>query len=71
MFNDINLCTVDFMTDSRINKSVIVRGSQVYVTTALHTYDKKARVMAVAEKYAMVRYPRCMPFVVSVEDLEL
>jgi hypothetical protein len=32
--------------------------------------DKQARVMAIAEGYAMVRFPRCMPFVESVKNLE-
>lgn len=27
------------------------------------------RVMAIAEKYAMVRYTGCIPFVVSLKDL--
>lgn len=29
-----------------------------------------SRVMAIAEGYAMVRFPRCMPFIESVKDLE-
>lgn len=29
-----------------------------------------ARVMAVAEGYAMLRYPHCAPFIASVKDLE-
>ena len=30
----------------------------------------EVRVMAVAEGYAMVRRPKCLPFVCSVKDLE-
>ncbi len=33
------------------------------------TTTTQVRVMAVAEGYAMVRFPRAMPFVCSVKDL--
>jgi hypothetical protein len=33
------------------------------------TVQFDVRVMAVAEGYAMVRRPRCMPFVCSIKDL--
>lgn len=29
-----------------------------------------ARVIAVAEGYAMLRFPRCMPFAVAITDLD-
>lgn len=28
------------------------------------------RIMAIAEGYAMVRYPRAMPFIVALKELE-
>lgn len=36
-----------------------------------HTHGNVARVMAVAEGYALMRYPRCGPFVAPVRDLRL
>ena len=36
-----------------------------------HNHGMTARVMAVAEGYAMVRYPRCTPFIVPVKELDL
>jgi hypothetical protein len=32
---------------------------------------ERARVMAIAEGCAMVRYKRCMPFVLYMKDLQL
>lgn len=32
-------------------------------------YGSVARIMAVAEGYAMLRYPKAMPFVVPVSEL--
>lgn len=39
------------------------------VVVARHTHGWTGRVMALAEGYAMVRYPRCAPFVVPVKEL--
>lgn len=39
------------------------------VTVGRHSLGMVGRVMALAEGYAMVRYPRCSPFVVSVREL--
>lgn len=35
-----------------------------------HSHGMVARIMAIAEGYAMLRYPRCMPFVYSLKDLK-
>lgn len=32
--------------------------------------DGTIKIMAIADKYAMVRRPRCMPFVMYFDDLE-
>lgn len=36
----------------------------------VNEYSGTVKVMAVADNYAMVRRPRCMPFVVSLSDIE-
>jgi hypothetical protein len=40
-----------------------------WVTVEHHGHSKVARVMALAEGYAMLCYPRCAPFLEQVEDL--
>ena len=45
----------------------IKRGDRCAVNR--HMNGNPVRVMAVAEGYAMVRYPRCIPFIEAVADL--
>lgn len=42
-------------------------GDRCLVNT--HKHGKVARIMAIAEDYAMLRYPRCAPFVTPLAEL--
>lgn len=50
-----------------MNTSEYATGDRCIVLS--HDHGRVARVMATAEGYAMVRYPRCFPFVVPVREL--
>lgn len=41
-----------------------------HVRYPAHTHRLVAQVMAVADGYAMLRYPRCAPFIARVIELE-
>lgn len=45
-------------------------GEHVYIDHPLHyAFGQTVRVMAIADKYAMVRYKGAMPFTVPVKEL--
>lgn len=44
-------------------------GDRCHVHDGTHNGALVARVMAVAEGYAMLRYPHCIPFVVPLKSL--
>lgn len=59
-----------------MSEPIIARGSRVtvadqHVFPGGHVPERAARVMAVADGYAMCRYPRCNPFVEPLKNLQL
>lgn len=54
--------------ESLIGNYVIHRWTRIRMS-ALVTEDREVKLMAIADGYAMVRRPRCMPYVCRVRDL--